>query len=207
MAAHGVAVPRRCRLSLTLRQMTKLVVFAAVASACLAAGVQHAEMFPQAWFGTLMTEAVVVPLMLAVTTFPLVRQGPQKDWLIRALLMVAIAMAWSDAFIYLGRAILLLTRGQHFYEFSWILTLATVIILPGPLAWLFWTCLPGKCPHCRRSSLLRYSSGQPRFGMSGNPIYQCLCCEGRYRKRERNWEPLAPGTFPAIGDVSEVLNP
>ena len=128
MTAHKVSVPRPFRLSLTLRQMMKTVVFAAVASACLAAGVQHAQVFPQAWYGVLMTEAVVIPLALAVTAFPLVRNGPHKDWLIRALVMTAIAMAWTDAFIYLVRAILLLTKGRFLYGFNWIETLATVKI-------------------------------------------------------------------------------
>jgi hypothetical protein len=91
-----------------------------------------------------MTEGVAIPLVLAVTAFPLVRQGPQNDLLIRALLTVAIAMAWTDALVYLIRAIWLLTKGSHFYKFNWIVTLATVIVLPGPLAWLFWTCLPGQ---------------------------------------------------------------
>jgi hypothetical protein len=190
MAARGAKVPRPFRLSLPLRQMMKLVVFGAVASACLAAGVKHAEMFTQAWFGVFMTEAMVIPLVLAVTAFPLVRQGPQKDWLIRALLLVSIAMAWTDALIYLVRAIGLLTRGQHFYKFPWIETLATAIVLPGPLAWLFWSCSPAKCPDCRRLTLIRYSSDRMPPRMKGTPIYQCMRCEERYRKRAGDWEPL-----------------
>lgn len=188
-------------------QMMKLVVFAAVASACLAVGVEDAAISPRAWWSVwsiVMTEGVAIPLVLAVTAFPLVRQGPQKDLLIRALLTVAIAMAWTDALVYLIRAIWLLTKGSHFYKFNWIVTLATVIVLPGPLAWLFWTCLPGKCPDCRRLSLIRYSSGRVLMGLTGKSIYQCIRCEGRYRKRDGNWEPPAPGTFPAIGDVKEV---
>jgi hypothetical protein len=185
MTAHEVSVPRPFRPSLTLRQMMKIIVFAAVASACLAAGVQHAQVFPQAWFGVVMTEAVVIPLALAVTAFPLVRFGPQKDWLIRALVMTALAMAWTDAFIYLVRAILLLTKGRFFYGFSWIETLATVMILPVPLAWLFWTCLPSKCPDCRRLTLIRYSSGHLLSGLT-----VCMRCCGRYKKRDGNWEPL-----------------
>lgn len=170
--------------------MLKLVVVAAVASACLAAGVEYARMFPRAWSSVLMTEGVVIPLVLAVTAFPLVRPGPQKDWLIRALLIVAIAMAWSDAFIYLVRAILLFTRGMHFYKFPWIETVATVIVLPGPLAWLIWTCLPGKCPECRRLTLIRYSSGRMLAGLTDKPIYECIHCEGTYRKRDGNWLTL-----------------
>ncbi len=82
MAAYSASAPRQFRLQLTLRQTMKLVVLAAVASACLAVGVEHGAMFPQAWFGVVMTEAVVIPLVLAVVAFPLVRQGPLKDWLI-----------------------------------------------------------------------------------------------------------------------------
>jgi hypothetical protein len=190
MAAQSAPVPRQFRPQLTLRQMMKLVVLAAVASACLAAGVEYARMFPRAWSSVLMTEGVVIPMVLALIAFPLVRRGPQKDWLIRILLMAAIAMAWTDAFIDLIRAILLLNKGQHFYKFPWFTTTATVIVLPGPLLWLFWTCLPGKCPECRRLTLIRYSSGSLLSGLIGKPIYECTFCGGRYWKPNGNWEPL-----------------
>ena len=66
-----------------------------------------------------------------------------------------------------------------------LLVPATVTILPVPLAWLFWTCLPGKCPDCRRLTLIRYSSGHLLSGLT-----VCIRCSGRYKKRDGNWEPL-----------------
>jgi len=168
--------------------MMKIVVFAAVASACIAAGVEYAAIFPRDWWSVLMTEGIAIPLLLAVTAFPLVRQGPQKDWLIRLLLTVSIATALYDGFDYHVRAIWVLTKGQHFYKFDWIESLATVI-LPVPLAWLFWTCLPGKCPDCQRFSLVRFSSRHFLSGLTSKPIYQCLRCEERYQKRDGTWEP------------------
>jgi hypothetical protein len=191
MAAYATTIARQFHLRFTLRQMMKLVVFAAVASVCLAAGVEYAAIFPRARWSVLMTEGVAIPLLLAVTAFPLVGQGPRKDWLIRALLFAAIAMAWADAFIYLVRAILLLNKGRQFYNFPWFTTTTEVILLPGLLAWLFWTCLPGKCPNCRRFTLMRYSSGHLLSGKSGKHIYECIRCEGRYQKRDGNWEPLS----------------
>ena len=190
MAAHSASAPRQFRLQLTLRQMMKLVVLAGVASACLAVGFEHWTMFRQAHFSVVMTEAVVIPLVLAVIAFPLVRRGPLKDWMIRALLFAAIAMAWTDAFIYLVRAILLWNRGRHFYQFPWFATIAEVILLPCILAWLFWTCLPGKCPDCRRFRLIRYSSGRLLSESIGTPSYDCMRCEGRYQKRDGNWNSL-----------------
>ena len=81
------------RMSLTLRQMMKLVIFAAAASMCLVPMVQLAEAGIVDWQWVILGEAVGIPVVLALVAFPLVRRGPSKDWLIRMLLLTSVSIA------------------------------------------------------------------------------------------------------------------
>jgi cytochrome bd-type quinol oxidase subunit 2 len=85
------------RPKLTLLQMMKLVVFAAAASLCMAPMARLAEAGVVPWPFVLMGEGVGIPLVLALVAFPLVREGPNKDWLIRALLFTSVCMGLGIA--------------------------------------------------------------------------------------------------------------
>ena len=68
----------RCRPrrpTLTLLQMMKLVVFAAVASLCVAPMFRLAEAGVVPWPYVLMGEGVGIPVVLAIVAFPLLRAG------------------------------------------------------------------------------------------------------------------------------------
>ncbi|MGP0068257.1 MAG: hypothetical protein ACLQGP_32260 [Isosphaeraceae bacterium] len=80
------------RFALSLRQMMKLVVFGAVASMCLAPMWRLAEAGIATWPRVILGEAVAIPMVLAVAAFPLVRKGPNKDRLIRALLATSLSI-------------------------------------------------------------------------------------------------------------------
>src|ERR1035441_2929942 len=86
------------RFRLTLRQMMKLVIVAAVASASVAPFVRFKEIgATPTWTAVYSWAAFVVPLVSALVAFPLVRKGPLKDWLIRVLLMTSVAVALGFA--------------------------------------------------------------------------------------------------------------
>jgi hypothetical protein len=84
---------RPLRFSLSLRQMMKLVIFAAAESMCLAPMVRLAEAGIVDWSWVILGEAVAIPVVLALVAFPLVRRGPYKDWLIRTLLLISVSIA------------------------------------------------------------------------------------------------------------------
>ena len=97
---------RPLRLKLTLRQMMKLVVFGAIASASAVPMVRFAENGAITWPFLVLFEAVAIPLVLALAAFPLVRQSPLKDWLIRVLLLISVtsilgaaiySLAWASS--------------------------------------------------------------------------------------------------------------
>ena len=85
------------KLTLSLRQMMKLVIFGAVASMSLAPMWRFAEAgvvtWPQLFFG----EAVAIPMILAVAAFPLLRKGPRKDWMIRVLLTTSLGIGLVES--------------------------------------------------------------------------------------------------------------
>ena len=70
----------------------KLVVFAAVASLCLVPMVRWAEIGAVSWPFAILMEAVAIPMVLAVVAFPMVKRGPLKDRLIRALLLTSVGV-------------------------------------------------------------------------------------------------------------------
>lgn len=84
-------------MSMTLRQMMKLVIFAAAASICLAPMVRLAEAGVVEWQWVILGEAVGIPVVLAIVAFPLVRRGPFKDWLIRTMLLTSVSIAMGFA--------------------------------------------------------------------------------------------------------------
>jgi hypothetical protein len=98
---------RRVRSGLTLLQMMKLVIFAAAASMCLAPLVRLAEIGAVSWSWMLVGEAVGIPMVLALVAFPLVRRGPFKDWLIRALLLTSVSVVLGSSVysLFWGRSI------------------------------------------------------------------------------------------------------
>ncbi len=85
------------QFSLTLRQMMKFVIFAAAASMCLAPMVRLAEAGAVEWEWVILGEAVGIPVVLAILAFPLLRRGPNKDWLIRMLLLTSVSIALGFA--------------------------------------------------------------------------------------------------------------
>ena len=89
--------PVRSWLTPTVRQMMKLVVFAAVASLCLVPVVRRAEIGAVSWPFAVLMEAVAIPMVLAIVAFPLVKRGPLKDWVIRALLLTSVGVILGAA--------------------------------------------------------------------------------------------------------------
>jgi hypothetical protein len=92
-----IDAPIRPRIRLTLVQLMKMVIFCAVASACVApmfhlwrVGVAQAS-------AVVVFEAFLVPLVLAGLSFILVRRGPWKDDLIAFLLLCSVSVALGFA--------------------------------------------------------------------------------------------------------------
>ena len=83
-------------MRLTLLQMMKLVVGFAFASAYVLPFVRLAEAGIATWSAMLSVGAIGIPLVFALTTAVLARQGDFKDWLIRLLGMISRrrALAW-----------------------------------------------------------------------------------------------------------------
>lgn len=93
----AVDAPIRPRIRLTLVQLMKMVIFCAVASACVApmfhlwrVGIARAS-------AVVVFEAFLVPLVLAGLSFILVRRGPWKDDLIACLLLCSVSVALGFA--------------------------------------------------------------------------------------------------------------
>ncbi len=91
---------RRLRLTLTVGQMMKLVVFGAAASMCLLPMRPLVEEGVVTWQTVVLWEAVAIPLAQAVVAFALVKPGRFRDGLILALVVTALVMALGVALYY-----------------------------------------------------------------------------------------------------------
>jgi len=78
---------------MTLLQLMRLVVFAAVASLCLAPFGRMAEAGIVPWTFVLMGAAVGIPLVLAVVALLIVRTSPARDRSVRGLLLFSVISA------------------------------------------------------------------------------------------------------------------
>jgi hypothetical protein len=132
--------------------MMKLVVFGALASMCLAPMWRLAEAGVVTWPLMLLVEAVAIPMVLAVAAFPLVRKGPRKDWLIRALLVTSLgigllAAIYSLAWASVGPPSLnVWASSGATVGFVWYI----IVLLGLLLVLLLWPIVTGLCSPRRR---------------------------------------------------------
>jgi hypothetical protein len=119
------------RLTLTLAQMMKLVLFAAVACGSVAPMVQLKERgVVHDWTAVIVWAAVAAPLSCAITAFVAIRRGPFRDWLIRMFLLASVASALGFALYLAGCQIfLVLFQGRWLYGFSYLETTTAIIVL------------------------------------------------------------------------------
>ena len=80
-------------MRLNLLQMMKLVVGCALASAYVLPFVRLAEAGIATWSAMFVVGAIGSPLVFALATIFLARQGPLKSWLIRILALTSVGVA------------------------------------------------------------------------------------------------------------------
>jgi hypothetical protein len=185
--------PLRIRSAPTVRQMMKLVVFAAVASLCLVPVVRWAEIGAVSWPFAALMEAVSIPMVLAITAFPLVERGPLKDWLIRALLLTSVG-------VILGAAIYSMVWGAvgpqslNLWARATGMTVgflrAVIVVLGVPFGILVHQLVPGRCPACRKARLLPDASIQVQPRAAPERAYRCLSCDRRFWKKDGSWSAV-----------------
>ncbi len=163
----SVGRPHRPRLTQSMPQMMKLVIFAAAASACVTPFARLAIVGIGTWWRTLVWSAVAVPLVLAVVAFPVLRKGPMKDWLIRALLLVSVADALGFAIWSLVRYLYGYATDRVLISYVYLAESSGRVVLLG-IAFIFLArgVILRWCPECRRPTLLSESTtvSRPREG-------------------------------------------
>jgi hypothetical protein len=178
------AHPIPFRPSLSIRQMMKLVVFGAIASACLAPGYHLIELGVAPWPGILIMESVVVPLVLALAAFPLVRKGSLKDWFIRAALLVSVTVAivfgiYLTIFFFAG-----LSGRQGRPDVTFLTIDVLVIAVLGLfLVELVRGLVPRRCSDCSRLTMIRDAKATVSPGDVRGKSYLCLCCQGQFHQQ------------------------
>lgn len=128
MRVPGHRIPR---VRLTLAQMMKFVLFAAVACGSVAPMAQLKErgVVPN-WTAVFVWAAIAAPLSCAVTAFVAIRRGPFRDWLIRVFLLASVASALGYALYFAGLEIFLeMLQGRWLYGFSYLETGTAIIVL------------------------------------------------------------------------------
>jgi hypothetical protein len=186
---------RPLRLTLTIRQMMKLVVFGAAASLSIALQVPAGEIRPGTWLHILLTQSVAVPMVLALAALPLVRRGPSKDWLIRGLLMISVSVAlpqaiWSLISRYRIRRIQASFGAPFDSDFDFLMFHMPTIILSLGLIVLLPKVVPCWCPDCRRLTLLPEGKFLSRRETTRERVRRCVVCQGRFRRIRVSWEAI-----------------
>jgi hypothetical protein len=180
--------------------MMKVVAFVAIASLCLVPVVRWAEMGAVSWPFAILMEAVAVPIVLAIVAFPLIRRGPLKDWMIRALLMISVG-------VILAAAIYSLIWGAtgpqslNLWARSTGLTVGflryVIVVLGLPFLLLLQRLVPRFCPVCKKLRLLPDATIAVTLGTGAERPYRCLTCDGRFWKDRGSWRAI-----PVRGDGS-----
>jgi hypothetical protein len=67
---------------------------------------------------------------------------------------------------------------------------AVIIVLGSAFGLLLRRVVPGRCPECQQPTLLPDAQVQRR--MTKERVYQCLSCEGRFRKLHGAWNAVVP---------------
>ncbi len=173
--------------------MMKLVVFAAVVSAC-AVGIARLNDLGTigGWAFVALWVVVGVPLACAVVALPLLRTGPLKDWLVRTLLSIPVAVTPGLALVLLGSTAYRAVAGSDAFMYYALSVMAAVTIALGALlALLVRWIIPGWCLECRLPLLIPdvAAHGAPQVGPE-RP-YRCMSCDGQYRKRDGAWQSVA----------------
>ena len=131
-----------------------------------------------------------MPLVLAIVALPLVRKGPLKDWLIRILLLVPVGFTLlMNPVAFLVSAIVLRPSRRLPSDEPGMLViggcLGCIIVFGWAFAQFLRRVLPRRCPKCRLPTLLPSVPIQPRI--MKERVYQCISCEGRFRKLDGAW--------------------
>jgi hypothetical protein len=175
---------RRVRLTLTVGQMMKLVVFGAAASLCLLPMRPLVVEDVITWQTALLWESVAIPLSQAVAAFALVKPGRFRDGLILALVVTALATALGVVIYYLTHGAANGSGGPPGF------LLVIVVVLGVHLLTVLRYVLPGACPRCARSWLIIDGTFRPGPRSPLRRAYRCGSCEGRYWKDRGVWSPV-----------------
>jgi hypothetical protein len=194
--------PQRPRLTLSMRQMMKLVIFAAVASVCVTPVARSVDLGFVTWTAVLVWSIVVVPLVLALVALPLVRKGPLKDWLIRTLLLISVGGALGFLIWFLVRILYTLSRrpaaslDDYAFLSLTVGVIGSIVVFSLACAGLVREVAPRRCPDCRWLTLVPDTATTTRPRADRVRLYQCLSCQGRFEKHLNSWaevpsEPLS----------------
>jgi hypothetical protein len=191
MKASRAQIPR---LRLSLTQMMKLVLFAAVASATVApmAQLKEAGVIPNL-SAVVLWGGVAAPLACAVTALLVIQPGPSKDWIIRALVLVSVGFALGAAIYFEALAVYLATRGQGLYGFSFIETTAVIVVLGVAAGVLLRRLIPRWCPACRLPTLIADVSARGRLRTENERAYRCIACGDLFSKNDDVWQLTKSG--------------
>jgi hypothetical protein len=172
------------RLTLTVGQMMKLVVFGAAASMCLLPMQPLVEEGVITWQTVLLWESVAIPLSQAVVAFALVKPGRFRDGLIVALVVTALATALGIVTYYMTWG----AANASGVTPSFLLVILALLV--GPLLTVLVYILPCPCPRCPRSWLIIDGTFRPGPRSPLKRAYRCGSCEGRYWKDRGAWSPV-----------------
>jgi hypothetical protein len=189
--------------SLTVLQLMKLVVLGAVPSACLSFGAQLAKegvSKDSPWLIFVM-EGLLIPLVLAMVAFPMLRKGQLKDWLIRVLVATSVSVATGSLILATVEEIRyrLIVRRQPFDYAGLGVATVVIVLFSLTLSYLSRGIIPARCPGCRRMTLLPDANFRVRSEARQGRSYQCLGCRGQFRNPRGFWEAIPTGPGEVVG--------
>jgi hypothetical protein len=167
----------------------KLVVFAAVAFSSVVEVLHLNDLATLGgWVVLVLWVVVAIPLVWAIVALPLLRTGAFKDWLIRALLSIPVAVTLAFGVGGLVWSLYTVVGRSSLFSYVALAAMAGVTLVLGfSMATLVRWIIPGWCPECRLPLLIPDILPFGASVVTPERAYCCLNCNGRYRKREGRW--------------------
>jgi hypothetical protein len=199
MDSMGGGRARRLRLTLTVGQMMKLVVFGAAASLCLLPMKPLVEEGVVTWETVVIWEAVAIPLSQAVAAFLLVKPGRFRDGLILGLVLLSLVTALGVPLYYVTWG----AAGGGSITPGFLFTVLALLLVP--LLMVVFYVLPRPCPRCPRSWLLPDGTFRPRRRSRLRRAFRCGSCEGQFWKHQGQWEAIPCDSASPAGQKAQDI--
>jgi hypothetical protein len=185
-----MSAARRAAFQLSVKQLSKLVLFCAILSAGLTPLVRSGADRTFTMFAVLW----VLPPCLAVVARLIMKAGPFRSWLVAFLLClpIVLTMALVET-ILLSAMAYTWSAGLIWHPMRAVIAVAACLLLAYGILTFVGPFLPVRCPACASWSLIRPSPSAGARWLRLRETRWCFLCRSSFRRVGRGpWDRQSP---------------